>query len=78
MKLDGQRYYTMIFLKCNRLNRNCSGCVYHGEIIYIASESPLKTVYATFFPFWVAAPSTTIIYGTNTYGNFFFFFSVTP
>ena len=31
---------TMIFIKWNRLNRNCSGCVCHGEIIYIASERP--------------------------------------
>ena len=60
----------MIFLKWNRLNRNCSGCVYHGEIIYIASESPWKTVYAIFFPFWVAASYGTTIYSTNTYRIF--------
>ena len=48
-------FYTMIFLKWNRLNRNCSGYVYHREIMNIASERPLKTVYATFLTFWVAA-----------------------
>ena len=51
----GEESYTMIFLKWNRLNRNCSGCVYHREIMNIASERPLKTIYATFFTFWVAA-----------------------
>ena len=47
--------YTMIFLKWNRLNRNCSGSVYHREIMNIASERPLQTIYAKFFTFWVAA-----------------------
>ncbi len=50
-----QDFYTMIFLKWNRLNRNCSGCVVHREIMNIASERPLKTVYAAFFTFWAAA-----------------------
>ena len=37
-KGNSTRYdYTMIFLKCNRLNRNYSGCVYDREIIYISS-----------------------------------------
>ena len=48
-------HYTMIFLKWNRLNQNCSGSVFHREIMSIASERPLKTVYATFFTFWAAA-----------------------
>ena len=30
-----RNYYTMIFLKWNRLNRNCPGCVYHIEIMNI-------------------------------------------
>ena len=47
--------YAMIFLKSNRLKQNRSGCVYHREIMNIASERPLKTIYATFFTFWVAA-----------------------
>ena len=67
--------YTMIFLKWNRLNWNCSGCVFLKEIMNIASKRLLKTVYATFFTFWVAALWMIAIYGTNTYGNFFFFFS---
>ena len=50
-----QHVYTMIFLKWNRLNRNYSGCVYCREIMNIASECPLKTIYATFFTFWVVA-----------------------
>ncbi len=47
--------YAMNFLKWNGLNQNCSGCVYHREIINIAYERPLKTIYATFFTFWVVA-----------------------
>ena len=35
----------------------------HREIMNIASERPLKTVYATFFTFWVAALQMTAIYG---------------
>ena len=73
----------MIFLKWNRLNQNCSGCIFHREIVNIASERPLKTVYAwwkfvskfvyaTFFPFWVVALWMTAIYGTNMCGEFLF------
>ena len=68
--------YTMIFLKWNRLNRNCSGCVYCREIMNIASECPLKTIYATFFTFWVVVSWETTIFIENTCRIFSFnFFS---
>ena len=42
--------YTMIFL--NGTVWICSICVYHREVIYIASESPWKAVHVIFFLFW--------------------------
>ena len=73
--------YTMIFLKWNRLNWNCSGCEYYRDFIDIASESPWKTVNATFFTFWVAAPRVMPVNGINAYGNFldrFFLLTLFP
>ena len=68
----------MIFLKWNRLNRNCSGCLYHREIMNIAYERPLKTVYATSLTFWVEVSKATTIFIENTGRIFSFCFFFLP